>query len=381
MLKVKRNIDFYQYISKKSFFLLGPRSTGKSFWIKETLSKNALYINLLQGALHHRLLERPEILEEMLDNENVKWCIIDEIQKNPNLLDEVHRLIEDRGFHFMLTGSSARKLKRSNANMLGGRASMINFFPLSYHEIPKFDLDRYLLVGGLPKIYLSNDPFSELADYISLYLEQEVQLEANIRNIGPFQRFLKTAAFHSGEMIQYTNVSKDSGVPLSTVKEYFQILSDTLIGYVLEPWIESKKRKAIQTAKFYFFDTGVLNALLDVNSLDRASERWGRLFESFLLSEVRAFNSYFQKNKKLYYWRSVNKQEVDFIIGDEVAIEVKSAAKIDDRHLSGLRALMEENKIKKFMIVSNDKIEREKDGIQIIYWKNFLKKLWAGEVF
>lgn len=379
-IKFQRAIDLYKLLDKNSYFLFGARSTGKSFWIKETLKKNVTYINLLKGTLLSRLTENPELLEQIIDEENSKICIIDEIQKIPTLLDEVHRLIEDRHFKFILTGSSARKLKRSHANMLGGRASFVHFFPLSYIEIPNFNLEKYLTIGGLPKIYNSETPFDLLQDYITTYLEQEIKLEANLRNLAPFQRFLKTATLYSGEMIQFSNVANDSGVPMSTVRDYFQILEDTLIGYVLEPWIESQKRKAIQTAKFYLFDTGLQNAILDIQHLDRASDRWGKLFESFILSELRAFNSYHQINKKIFYWRSINKQEVDFIIGDQLAIEVKSSNKITHKHLTGLLALMEENKIKDFYLISNDPINRKVENITLLHWETFLKRLWAGKI-
>jgi predicted AAA+ superfamily ATPase len=380
-IKFKRNIDLYKILKKKNFFLLGARSTGKSFWIKETIRSEVAYINLLQGSLLTRLDEQPELLEQVIDDKNAKICIIDEIQKLPKLLDEVHRLIEDREFRFILTGSSARKLKRTHANLLGGRAGIVHFLPLSYSEIPNFKLEKYLTIGGLPKIYNSESPFELLEDYINTYLEQEIRLEANLRNLGPYQRFLKTAALHSGEMIQFTNIASDSGVPISTVRDYFQILEDTLIGFILEPWIESKKRKAIQTAKFYLFDPGIQNALLDIHALDRNSDRWGKLFEGFILSELRAYISYQQKGRKLYYWRSTSKQEVDFIVGDTIAIEVKSTKKISEKHLAGLKALREENLIKSFLIISEDSLNRVNDEISILHWQTFLKRLWAGEIF
>ncbi len=377
----KRKINLLKILKNNSFFLFGPRSTGKSFWIKKTLSKDVLYINLLSAGTLLKLEENPEFLEQMMDINNYKLCVIDEIQKIPKLLDEVHRLIEDRDFKFMLTGSSARKLKRNFANLLGGRASQISFFPLCFSEIPQFDLEKHLLFGGIPRIYNSKNPSHQLADYIQLYLEQEIQIEANLRQLGPFQRFLKTAALNSSEMLQYTNISSDAGVPLTTVKEYYRILEDTLIGATLEPWIESKKRKAIQTAKFYFFDNGVQNALLGINTIDRNSDYWGKLFENFILIEIKAYNSYQQKNKKIYYWRSVNKQEVDFIVDPILAIKVKSTKKITEKHLAGLMALREENLIEKFIIISNDPISRLYDGISIIPWQVFIKNLWSGKYF
>ncbi len=379
--KFNRKLDLYAILKMKNYFLFGPRSTGKSFLIKETLKKNVCYINLLKGSLLIRLKETPELLEQIIDGESSKICIIDEIQKALELLDEVHRLIEDRKIRFILTGSSARKVKRSHANLLGGRAGIVYFMPLSFIEIPNFNLKKYLLVGGLPNVYNSKHPFVLLDDYINTYLEQEIRLESNLRSLGPYQRFLKVAALHSGEMVQFSNISSDSGVPQSTVREYFQILEDTLIGYLLEPWIESKKRKAIQTAKFYIFDPGVQNALLGVHQLDPHSDRWGRLFETFILSEIRAYNSYKQKNKKICYWRSVNKQEVDFVVGNEIAIEVKSTGKVSSNHLKGLKAIREEKIISSFYIITNDPINRIDDNINILHWKSFLEKLWSNKIF
>jgi predicted AAA+ superfamily ATPase len=379
---LKRNINFEVFLKKKSFFLFGARSTGKSFWIKKTMLKSCLYLNLLESELFLRLNESPALLKKIIKDSEKKVIIIDEIQKIPEILNEVHNLIEDEGYHFLLTGSSARKLKRSHANMLGGRAGIINFYPLSFSEIPDFKLEKYLIYGGIPRIYLSSEPELELDSYFVTYLEQEIKLEANIRNLAPFHRFLKTAALNNGELLNYANIASDAAVPASTVKEYYSVLEDSLIGYILEPWCESKKRKAIATSKFYFFDTGVCHYIAGTKALERNSDLWGKSFEQFILMELKTYNSYLQKRKKLYFWRSVSKQEVDFIIDDEIAIEVKSTKKVTKKHLSGLLALNEENIIKKFYLVSDDKINRiEENYINVIYWKDFLIKLWANELY
>lgn len=378
----KRNIDFNLLIQKKSCFLFGARSTGKSFWLKKNLTEKVFYINLLNGDHFMRLTESPTLLEQLIAAEKKTKIAIDEIQKIPALLDEVHRLIEDHNFSFLLTGSSARSLKRKHANMLGGRANLVHFFPLSYSEIPKFDLHRYLMFGGIPRIYSSDDPTAELDSYLTTYVEQEVKLEANIRNLGPFHRFLKTAALSNSELINYANISNDSGVPATTVKEYYSILEDSMLGYNLEPWIASKKRKAIQTSKFYFFDPGVCHYIAGVKNLERESNLWGKAFEQFILMELKSYNSYRQKRKNLYFWRSINKQEVDFIIDDEIAIEVKAAKKIHEKHLSGIKALKEEGIIKKFYLLSEDPLHRlVEKNIEIIHWKKFVEKLWAGKIF
>ncbi|PWU14173.1 MAG: hypothetical protein C5B49_13535 [Bdellovibrio sp.] len=236
------------------------------------------------------------------------------------------------------------------------------------------------MFGGLPPIYSSEAPEIELDAYVSVYLEQEVKLEAHVRNLSPFSRFLKSAAMNNGELINYANVANDSGVPATTVREYYGILEDTLLGIVLEPWVESKKRKAIQTSKCYFFDPGVCHYILGTRHLDRNSNLWGKAFEQFICMEIRAYLSYFQKRKTLRFWRSINKQEVDFIIGDEVAIEVKSAKKILSKHLLGIRALKEEKIIRKFYLVSEDRIDRKHEDVSILHWTSFLAKLWGGEI-
>lgn len=377
-----RKIDFKALLQKKSFFLFGARSTGKSFWLRESLGEDVLFLNLLSSELFLRLSENPAQLEEIIRAQGKKKIAIDEIQKIPALLDEVHRLIEDSHYKFILTGSSARALKRKHANMLGGRANLVHFYPLSFAEIPQFDLQKYLSFGGLPRIYLSEDPLGELESYLTTYIEQEVKLEANIRNLGPFHRFLKTAALCNAELINYANIASDSGVPATTVKEYYSILEDSLLGIRLEPWIDSKKRKAIQTSKFYFFDTGVCNYISGRRSLERSTDAWGKAFEQFILIELKAFISYTQKRRQIYFWRSQNKQEVDFILDDEIGIEVKSTKKVQDKHLNGIRALKEEKILKKYFVISEDPIARLVDkNIEIMPWRDFLKKLWKNEIF
>jgi predicted AAA+ superfamily ATPase len=322
-----------------------------------------------------------EISQILAPYKKIKYAVIDEIQKIPLLLDEIQELIENEGFKFLLTGSSARKLKRSHANMLGGRAASISFYPLTYSEIPEFDLDRYLRWGGLPRIYLSDDPMSELESYVKVYLEEEIRLEANVRNLGPFHRFLKVAALSNGKLINYASISSDAAVPATTVKQYFEILSDTLIATTLEPWVESKKRKAIQTSKFYFFDPGVAHFLAGTESLDRNSVEWGECFDQFILMELKAFSSYRRKNLEINFWRSVDRYEVDFIVNGKTAIEVKSTKYVTEAHLKGLKAIQQESQIKQCLIVSDDPRERVMGSIHVIPWRIFLQRLWANQLF
>jgi predicted AAA+ superfamily ATPase len=378
----KRQVDLSPLLRKKSYFLFGARSTGKSFWIKRNINeKNVFYINLLANDFYLRLVENPTLLENLIEESKQKTIVIDEIQKIPSLLNEVHRLIEEKNYKFLLTGSSARALKRGHANMLGGRAAVLNFYPLSYSEISDFNLEKFLTFGGLPRVYLSDDPLLELDSYLTTYIEQEIKLEANIRKLPPFHRFLKSAALNNSELISYANISSDSAVPASTVKEYYRVLEDSLIGYTLEPWLESQKRKAIQTSKFYFFDPGVCHSILGTKLLDRNTNEWGKSFEQFILMELKCYISYRQKRKSLHFWRSVNKQEVDFIVGDEVAIEVKSTKRVTQKNLTGLNALKEEKKIKSFYIISEDPLSRlESKFIHALHWKTFLEKLWNDEI-
>ncbi|MBF0360295.1 MAG: ATP-binding protein [Oligoflexia bacterium] len=380
-MEFKRIIDPIAFITKRSYFLFGPRSTGKTYSIKKNLPKykNCLYVNLLSADTYLRLSNEPGLLSQMIANH--KMVVIDEVQRLPILLNEVHNIIEEKKVKFLLTGSSARRLKREDANLLGGRAGSIHFFPLKFMEINNFDLEKYLLYGGIPRVYDSDEPEVELDSYVNLYLEQEIKLECNLRALLPFNRFIKSAALNNGELLNFSNVASDSEVSASTVREYYSVLEDTLMGFMLEPWTESKKRKAIQTAKFYFFDPGVCHYILGSKHLDRNSNMWGKAFEQFICLELKAYLSYYQRRKKLFFWRSINKQEVDFIIGNDVAIEVKSTKKIEQKHLLGLRALKEEKIIKDFYIISDDKIERvSEEGFKIIHWKKFLQKLWSGEI-
>ena len=258
MTYFKRYLDLAALLQKKSFFLLGPRSTGKSFLIDEQLGSRAIILSLLHSDLYLRLSTSPWELEMMIEGaqqqHKTHWIVIDEIQKVPNLLDEVHRLIESKKFRFLLTGSSARKLKRGHANLLAGRAWTANFYPLSWCEIADFSLPRFLRYGGLPAVYSSDYPDEELHAYARTYLYEEIQAEGLVRKLPQFSRFLMVAALANGQLLNFANISSDAQVPASTIKEYYSILEDTLIGFMLLPWVKSKKRKAITTAKFYFLE-------------------------------------------------------------------------------------------------------------------------------
>jgi predicted AAA+ superfamily ATPase len=377
----QRILKMDQLVLKKSFFLFGPRSTGKTTLLRTQFPDHKI-INLLSSATFISLSENPSILldivrEQLEDNLVV---IIDEIQKLPELLDEIHNLIESKPVHFILTGSSARKLKRSGVNLLAGRAWQANLFPLVSNEIESFDISRFLKYGGLPQVYTSDFPEEELDAYINTYLKEEIQAEALVQNQVAFSRFLKVASFSNTEQLNYANISSDAGVPASTVRSYFSILEDTYTGFLIESWQESRRRKAVATPKFYLFDTGVANFLRGNTKIQEESSEYGKAFEQFIAMELRAWLSYRRIKKALRYWRTRTGTEVDFLIGNDMAIEVKSTRSVKDKHLKGLRALKEEGLMLQYLIVSFDEIDRQTaDGIRCFHWSTFLKLLWQGE--
>ena len=376
----KRKLDLGLLLKKKSFFLFGPRATGKTTLIHQTFNKAKIY-DLLDSETYRRLLKRPKILEEENKSKG-KIIVIDEIQKQPALLDEVHRLIQTKDFRFLLTGSSARKLKRNPVNLLAGRAWQASLFPLSWVEIPKFNLIKYLNQGGLPSVYTSSSDYQEeLNAYVSLYLREEIQNEALTRNVQAFAEFLDLIALSNGQEINYENFSRDLQISPSTLKNYMEILNDTLLGFSLPGYTKTKKRKAITRAKYYLFDLGVTNTLCHRGLIKKRSELFGKAFEHFIILEVRAYLNYARKFLNMTYWRSTSQFEVDLIIGNKVAMEIKSTMLVQDKHLKSLRAFKEEKLIKKYITVSLDTEKRvTKDNIQILPWKIFLKMLWKGEI-
>jgi predicted AAA+ superfamily ATPase len=375
-----RTLNLSELLKKKSFFLFGPRATGKTTLIEQQLD-NARVYDLLDAEIFHKLLQRPKLIEEECSDAQ-QLVVIDEVQKFPQLLDEVHRLIHKHDMRFLLTGSSARKLKHGGANLLAGRAWEANLFPLTYREIPDFNLLRYLNDGGLPHVYPSSDSIEELESYVSTYLREEIQAEALTRNIAAFARFLDVIALANGQEINYENLASDCAVSTSTLKNYVQILEDTLLGMKLPGYTKTKKRKAISRAKHYLFDLGVTNILCKRPEIKLGSELFGNAFEHFIILEVRAFNKYFRRRQTLSYWRSTSKQEVDLIVGDDIAIEIKASTLVQDRHLRGIRCLKEENIFKRYIVVSNDTtIRKTQDGVEILPWEEFLKDLWNEKIF
>lgn len=379
-MSFKRILSLPSLLDKKSFFLLGPRATGKSYLIREQLQNSALIINLLSSDIYLRLLNNPSELASIIAGQNKRIVVIDEIQRIPALLNEVHRLIEEEKITFLLTGSSARRLKGENVNLLAGRAWQANLFPLISKEIENFELEKYLLYGGLPAVYSSKYPQEELFSYVETYLREEIQAESLLRKIPAFSRFLKTSALTSGQILNFTSIASDSAVPASTIREYYHILEDTLIGFMVPAWTKSIKRKAISTAKFYYFDIGVKNTLAGIKNIDPNSDLYGQAFEHFIILEIRAYLSYQRIKQNLCYWRSKHGHEVDVIVGDELAVEIKSNKQIADKHLKNLRYLAEEGIIKRYILVSQDPINRKIGNIEIMHWKSFIQMLYITPI-
>ena len=376
----KRVLDLKTLLSKKSFFLLGPRATGKSTLIKNDLGESAMVIDLLNSRFYLRLLDSPYDLEPIINSRDKEaFVVIDEIQRVPELLHEVHRLIENKKIVFLLTGSSARKLRRGKGNLLAGRAWEARLFPLIRKEIPEFDLDRYLLYGGLPSVYTSEYPAEELDAYVNTYLKEEIMAEGLIRKLPSFSRFLHAMALSNGEMINFSKLANDCQVPPSTVTGYVGLLEDTLVGFLLPAWTGSKKRKAISTGKFYYFDPGVTNTLAGTEVLDRNSNLYGKSFEQFIGMEIRAYLSYKRKKHELSYWRSVHGYEVDFLIGTDTAVEVKATQKLNKRDFKGLKALEEEKVFKNYILVSQDPVNTKEGDMNALYWETFIKNLWEDK--
>jgi uncharacterized protein len=381
MQTFKRVLDLSGISKKKSFFLFGPRQTGKTFLLNQTFPDAKNY-NLLLADQFSAISRRPSsIREELLALKvpNTMPVIIDEIQKLPVLLDEVQNLIESHGFRFILTGSSARKLKRSGANLLGGRAWTRHLFPLVSHEIPDFDLFRAINFGTLPHVYQSQYPSDELNAYCGTYLREEIQAEGAVRRIENFSRFLQVASLVNAELLSFESVSRDAAVPARTVRDYFSIVEDTLIGTMLHPFQRMIHRKAVSAVKFYLFDIGVANQLAGRTKIAAKTELFGKSFEHFIFTELRAWLDYTSDARPLTFWRDYNGHEVDFIIGDEIAIEVKSTDLVTEKHLKNLKMFSADVKIKHKIVVSLDPSPRMLGGVSILPWREFLSRLWSGE--
>jgi len=365
-----------------AFFLWGARKTGKTTYLKNRF-KDALYIDLLKTNVAQKYEIKPNLLMEEITATNPELVIVDEIQKIPQLLDEIHWCIENSSSKFILCGSSARKLIRMKANLLGGRAWRYEMFPLTSSEIGiGFDLLRAMNHGLIPQHYFSNYPARFLESYVLDYLAHEIKAEAMVRNVPAFHRFLEVAAISNSEIINFSSIARDCGVSSVTVKDYFQILQDTLLGFMLNPFTKKIKRTPIESSKFYFFDMGITRALRRMLVIQEGSVEYGHFFEHFILMEIRAFLSYNNCYKNIYFWRTNCGKEVDIVIGEaDLAIEIKTSKQKSMKEFKGLLAFGEEFPNTKLIAITFDDTKRLiNNKIEVFPWQEFLKQLWNDEL-
>lgn len=378
-MSYQRYFQCLSLLKHKSFFLFGPRSVGKTTLISQQLPSIKV-IDLLDPEEMARFASQPKRLLE-LDSGSEQVLIIDEIQKMPPLLDVVQMAIQKKNWRFILTGSSARKLKRQGINLLGGRAWEAHLHPLSWSELGhSFNLMKYLRQGGLPHIYDAEKYNEELKAYVALYLKEEIIQEAITRDVPAFSRFLNTFAHCSGAEMVVEQLASDAAVKASTVRNYIDILADTLLCFESHPYQKTKKRKALSRSKYWLFDVAVTNHLSGRMFDDENSVAFGKAFEHFIVREVATYLSYKRIDVPLSYWRTHDKKEVDLIVPDAFACEIKASANINDKNLSGLRAFAEENQTPKHIVVSRETEPRKINNIEILPWQIFLEKLWSGEL-
>lgn len=352
----------------------------------------ALFLDLLDALTFRSLAANPGHIAERIRalKGRTKIVIIDEIQKLPELLDEVHRLMEsDKSLRFVLTGSSARKLRTRGRNLLGGRAHLVRMHPVTYAEIggvaPRRTWTDLLRWGGLPSVLTSNAPREDLQAYVGLYLQEEIRAEGLARSIPNFSRFLETAAAMNGEIVNYAKVGNDAQLPPRTVRDYYQILEDTLVGDLLPPFQRTKTRKAVATEKFFFFDLGVTHALLERWAVSPRTAEYGRVLEHLVERELRASLDYFRSRRHLFFWRSRSQMEVDFILAEgqkaTVAIEVKASRSVSPQDLKGLRAFGEDwPRIRRIVVALEPHPRTTEDRIEILPVEQFLSQLWDQEI-
>lgn len=363
-------------------FLWGPRQSGKTTLLHQRFPAARFY-DLLDTTLSAEMSVSPRLLREQILAARPPVVVVDEVQKVPALLEEVHWLLENTSTRFVLCGSSARSLRRRARNLLGGRAVEYRLLPLTSREIPDLDLERYFHHGGLPVHYLVDDPVPRLKAYVNAYMREEIIDESATRNVPAFARFLQVVALTHAQQINYANIARETGVSPGTVRSYFQILDDTLLGYTLEPWRKTARRRLVETAKYYLFDVGVARALHpEAARVTEGSDLYGRAYEHFLLNEVRAYLAYRRDDRPLAFWRTHSGFEVDLIVGDlEAALEFKSNRQVRDADYRGLRRLKEEHRVRRSIIVARTEEPRTTDdGIEILPWRSFCSQLWDGAI-
>lgn len=377
----KRLFDIEKQLDE-AMFLFGARQVGKSTLLQERF-EDAVYYDLLLPNIRKSFKRNPELFKEALSSKPAgTLVIVDEIQKVPELLDLVHWLMVNKGLRFILSGSSARKLKKSGANTLGGRAQTRTLFPLVWPEVSDFQIDKAVQNGMIPRHYLTDDATDRLEAYVDVYIKEEILDEASVQDIDAFERFMEVAAISDGEMLNYSNIATDCGVSAKTVKSYYQILYDTMLGYEIPAYRKVIKRQIVQAPKFYYFDVGLSNYLMGRHNLKRGSDDYGHAFEHFVMQEIIAYKGYCRRKNELSYWHTYNGKEVDAVIGDaEVAIEIKSCEQVKTKHKAGLKAFKEEHPECRLILVSLDPITRVSGDKELIYVTDFLRMLWNGEIF
>lgn len=372
-------------VQEESVFLFGARQTGKTTLLLNLFPNSRCY-DLLETDTYERLRRNPSLLRQELANcQQGEIVIIDEIQLIPELLNEVHWLIVRQQLHFILSGSSARKLKRRGVNTLGGRAVKNVLYPLVSAEIPDFDLVKAVNSGMLPTHYMASTErtlLKRMQAYVSVYLKEEIAAEALVRRLASFSRFMEVAALTNGEMVVYNNIAQDCGIDAKTVKEYFNILEETLIGYMIPAFTRTVKRRVSQAPRFYYFDVSLPNYLLHRHNMKPGGDDFGHAFEHLMIQEIIAYLGYHDKENALAYWHTYSGYEVDAVLGDaEVAIEFKSCREVQSKHLKGLKAFKEEHPQARLIIVSLDTYPRLYNHVEVMPATVFLKSLWDGTIF
>ena len=370
---IQRIIDIQSKLKSKSLFLFGPRQTGKSSLIANQIQDDVkLSWSLLNARIRRRCQADPGVLRDEIATRGIHDGLV--------IIDD-----EETDIRFLLTGSSARRLKEQGVNLLGGRAGKMNLHPFVWPEIREFNptLDRILKYGLLPSAFLSDTPDDVLDDYINVYLQDEIAGEGLVRQLPKFERFLEVAALTNAEEINYSNIASDVMMSRGSITEWYGILYDTMIGFAVPPYTKTKKRKAVETERFYYFDVGLVRFLLGLRDIVDTQTEYGKLFETYIAEELSAYLDYNKRKEKLSYWRTRQSSfEVDFVIGDDVAIETKTTKLVNEnKDLRGLRALKEEGIFKKYIVVSRDSISRTTDdGIMLLPWNLFLTWLWDGRI-
>lgn len=363
---------------EKSFFLFGPRGTGKTTWVRSAFPA-AIYLDLLEAELFNDLLANPQRLANFIPKGFRDWVILDEVQRIPDILNEVQRLIETSRYRFILTGSSARKLKKKGANLLAGRALTYSMHPLTAEELgERFDLKHSLKYGNLPSVHVEKDPKKYLESYVKTYLEEEIQQEGLTRNLSAFSRFLEAASFSQGSVLNVSAAARDCAIERKVVENYFSILEDLLIGYRIPSFRKKAKRRVETHPKFYFFDTGVYRTIRPLGPLDAPEEAEGPAFETLFFQELSAVNANRGLGYKIFYWRTSHGLEVDFVLygGRGLkAFEIKRTAKVRGEMLRGLKAFLEDYPIAKAYFIYGGERRMREGKIEILPLREALRIL------